>query len=164
MAEHMKFDPLVVENWQKLDLSSLKVLANGMTGQFNGSYKMALVDAFPELRFSAEWLGGVAEGTAKFLGSKTGLAISSPKRRGYWQERQNRREHFCEFARRQGFDPLSAGNWERLGWQQLKPLTRMVSLFDGGYKRAIADAFPELHFSPGWLGAQRTTNNENTCA
>jgi len=55
-ATKMGFNPLVSDNWEKLNRPQLVRLVSGMVSRFKGSYKMAIVDAFPELQFSKEWL------------------------------------------------------------------------------------------------------------
>jgi len=69
-AAKMGFDPLVAEKWETQSITTLKLAAGRMAQQFRGSYKLAILDAFPELKFSDEWLSGVKlEHRAKFDGA-----------------------------------------------------------------------------------------------
>jgi len=52
----MGFDPLVSENWEKLPPSVLKSGAQNMSSAFKSSYKLTIMDAFPEVQFSSSWL------------------------------------------------------------------------------------------------------------
>jgi len=54
-ATKMGFDPLVAKNWEKLPPSVLKSGAQHMSGVFKSSYKLTIMDAFPEAQFSLSW-------------------------------------------------------------------------------------------------------------
>jgi len=61
-AAKMGFDPLVADNWEKIHWKTLETAVLGMKTHFNGSYKLTLADAFPELQFSSEWLSSIKQG------------------------------------------------------------------------------------------------------
>jgi len=58
----MGFDPLMASNWELLGQrapAKLQQAVYSMASHFKGSYKLAVMDAFPELRFSETWLQGI---------------------------------------------------------------------------------------------------------
>jgi len=59
IAKLLGNDPLIAEDWEKLSSPIIEKHVGRMATQFNGSYKLVLVDAFPELCFSKTWLKGV---------------------------------------------------------------------------------------------------------
>jgi len=147
------FDPLVAENWENQGHRELMGITKCMASHFNGSYKMTVVDTFPELCFSKRWLQGVVEKTAQIMPDKLGESIGETKKgKGYWKSRENRRNHLCEFAAKKGFDPLVADNWEKLEATEVRRFVQsMATHFDRrSFKLVIADAFPELCFSKYW--------------
>jgi len=60
-AAKMGFDPLVVENWENLKWEKLPYVINSMSYHLSRSYKRVIMDSFPELCFSKEWLQGMKE-------------------------------------------------------------------------------------------------------
>jgi len=59
-AAQAGFDPLIAQNWEEQDPNRLKESVRCMIHIFKGSYKLAIVDAFPELTFSPDWLVSIA--------------------------------------------------------------------------------------------------------
>jgi len=67
VAAKMGFDPLVAKNWEMLEHAELKAITTSMAYHFNGSSKLAIVDAFPGLDFSKQWLQGTKEKPAEHI-------------------------------------------------------------------------------------------------
>jgi len=48
--------------------------------------------------------------------------------KGYWQDINNRKRFFCEFAEEMGFDPYNPDNWKNVTLNQLKAVKKVNSL------------------------------------
>jgi len=49
--------------------------------------------------------------------------------KGYWQNVENRRKFFIEFAKEKGFDPYDASNWLKVTTTQLKEKQVLPNFF-----------------------------------
>lgn len=78
---------------------------SGFIHMYGDSLKEALKATFPELNF--DFKGIPCAHTAR----GDNHDYSEHKPRGYWNNIENRRRFFQEFAAERGFDPLQAENW-----------------------------------------------------
>lgn len=131
-ARDMGFDPLIAENWYKVEFTSLlnshpkawSLLHNYK----NPTFSKILMDVFP------------------FIGLAQHNFLSTPRR--YYSNTENRRLFFDRFAAARGFDPLVRENWYSI--------TRsMIVCAQGGpgimrhfnsVSSALIEAYPNLGF------------------
>jgi len=88
--------------------------------------------------------------------------LSRPK--GYWSNKQNRREFLCQLAQEQGFDPYVPENWTKVKTKYVvkkvcvfifiqltldssKKANRLIALY-GSLAATVQASFPEL----SWAG------------
>jgi len=58
---------------------------------------------------------------------KTRKGMKKPKR--YWKDVNNRRQFFCEFAQRKGFDPHDVDNWANVTRQQVVAAMEVFAIY-----------------------------------
>jgi len=66
-------------------------------------------------------------------------AHTDPKRpKGFWQNQENRRKFFCEFADQVGFDPYVPTNWATIGNKDILAKEVVTSCLKAKVKDACA--------------------------
>jgi hypothetical protein len=89
------------------------------------------------------------------------------RRKGFWQNRENRRQFFIDLATSKGLDPFHPDTWKKITRKDLRAFkVSFFSLFQSSYfyilqgdsmvrqfhlRKAVADAFPEIEFDAEWL-------------
>jgi len=127
-AKENKFDPRQADNWYSVQPDQIKDVS-GILSQYNGSFSTALVDLFPEINFDI----------SKFAALP----------RNFWQDAQNKRRVFEEYATKNGFDPLVPTNWYTIRADQLqmagiKGTRTIMTQYKQNIAEALADLFPHI--------------------
>jgi len=147
-ATKQGFDPLVAANWENLSSHTLERAVGPMKYAFRSSYKLAIMETFPELLFSKGWHPTLSRRTD----DPTSEKVVPKKPRGYWKSQANRKKHLWESAEKMGLDPRVPESWENLDYKKhFGHLLGMTNHFNGSFKLTVVDAFPELKFSQQWM-------------
>eukprot|EP00026_Physarum_polycephalum_P001418 Phypoly_transcript_01419.p1 GENE.Phypoly_transcript_01419~~Phypoly_transcript_01419.p1 ORF type:complete len:980 (+),score=139.70 Phypoly_transcript_01419:131-3070(+) len=132
IAKAKGFDPLMAENWYSISHSEVVIQKGGsiMLEYYEGSVVKALLDVYPNIGLDEE----------KFL-------ITT---RQYWQQEQNQRKFFDDFAHKHDFDPLSAASWytiSRAAVTSEKGGTEVLSFYDS-LITALCHLYPDIGIDP----------------
>eukprot|EP00026_Physarum_polycephalum_P001689 Phypoly_transcript_01691.p1 GENE.Phypoly_transcript_01691~~Phypoly_transcript_01691.p1 ORF type:complete len:1022 (+),score=174.74 Phypoly_transcript_01691:50-3115(+) len=131
LAEEMKFDPLITENWYTISKEDVLRHEKGkaMLAFYNNSQIKPIIHAFPELHFSP----------LKF-------AVVPQK---YWSDPKNRKAFFDSVAKAKGFDPLVAENWYPLTLSDFmkfkaEKASGVLSFYGSSPRKALMDVYPDI--------------------
>eukprot|EP00026_Physarum_polycephalum_P015940 Phypoly_transcript_16746.p1 GENE.Phypoly_transcript_16746~~Phypoly_transcript_16746.p1 ORF type:complete len:229 (+),score=33.05 Phypoly_transcript_16746:161-847(+) len=127
-ADKNQFDPLSAENWYSVQPDLIQGIA-GVLNQYNGSFTKALVELFPEVNFVVSKFGALP--------------------RNFWQDPQNKRKVFEEYASKNGFGPLIPSNWYPIHTDQflasgIKGAWSVMAQYNNSMSRALTDLFPQI--------------------
>eukprot|EP00026_Physarum_polycephalum_P002368 Phypoly_transcript_02374.p1 GENE.Phypoly_transcript_02374~~Phypoly_transcript_02374.p1 ORF type:complete len:856 (+),score=113.95 Phypoly_transcript_02374:207-2774(+) len=125
-AKSRNFDPLVPENWYKVQKKDFLKL-QGLLKTFKGGYVKALLYLFPNI--------GLDE--SKF--------VSEQKK--FWKDLKNRQSFFIEFAKRNDFDPSDPANWYSVSPTLLyntENAQKALRAYNGDLARALLHVFPDI--------------------
>eukprot|EP00026_Physarum_polycephalum_P001669 Phypoly_transcript_01671.p1 GENE.Phypoly_transcript_01671~~Phypoly_transcript_01671.p1 ORF type:complete len:1064 (+),score=159.93 Phypoly_transcript_01671:260-3193(+) len=128
-ASENNFDPLVPENWYKVERKDIMEKGAGLIG---GHYKRSISDAlmanYPDI--------GLDPGKFKL------------KSKEYWNDIANRKRFFDDFAEKRKFDPLISENWYNITEQEVKTGSldgsRILQKYYGSLYSALQDTYPEI--------------------
>eukprot|EP00026_Physarum_polycephalum_P001094 Phypoly_transcript_01095.p1 GENE.Phypoly_transcript_01095~~Phypoly_transcript_01095.p1 ORF type:complete len:1190 (+),score=164.67 Phypoly_transcript_01095:101-3670(+) len=128
-AEKNSFDPLLADNWYKITRSKILSMKGSETilSMYGSSLSQALAQVYPEVDIDAAKF--------KFIEKQ------------YWKDVDNQRAFFIDLAKAKGFDPLLAKNWYSCSYwdiQGQKKAASVLAYYHGNYKKALAQAFPDL--------------------
>jgi len=111
-------------------------------------YRKAIVAAYPELSFESDWIAG-------------------NKHRGYWAKPEKCRQFFDKYAEEAGFNPSEPENWYGVtrGKIVAKGGSSLLHYYNGSHRKALVDAYPELHFAKdSWPSARKAKGNKKHTA
>ena len=91
----------------------------GPIDKYKGSLREALTVSFPEIQFTFE---GIKTGKGSFAQSLTYdiPLLDKDAQREYWQDVNNQRAFFVEYAKENGFNPYHATSWYNLDLTKMK--------------------------------------------
>jgi len=126
-ATHNDFDPLVADNWYQQSISKIMSTkgAHAMLVFHSGSVPKALRDLFPEISINL-----------------AGFGIST-----FWQQKENRRKFFENYAKSKGFDPLNPEEWYDQHVSEImeqKGAHAVVRHHNKSVSQALLDLFPGI--------------------
>jgi len=125
------FDPLIPNNWYSVSRDEILAMkgASALLRCYNRSMIKALVSLFPNI--------GLTEHKFAILPHN------------FWQETQNRRDFFVQFAKEKRFDALVPSNWYPISLQNLircKGASTVLRYYQGNFVVALQNLFPDLEF------------------
>eukprot|EP00026_Physarum_polycephalum_P000781 Phypoly_transcript_00782.p1 GENE.Phypoly_transcript_00782~~Phypoly_transcript_00782.p1 ORF type:complete len:944 (+),score=105.33 Phypoly_transcript_00782:1215-4046(+) len=122
-ARENGFDPLIPENWYSVERSDIVKEAPGLLQYYEDSFVEAVIAIFPEVTFQIH----------KFK--------QAPK--NYWDNKDNRRKFFVDFAKSKGIDPLIPSHWYSLTIEDFRvPKMKSVVVYYKSIPAALMDLFP----------------------
>eukprot|EP00026_Physarum_polycephalum_P001538 Phypoly_transcript_01540.p1 GENE.Phypoly_transcript_01540~~Phypoly_transcript_01540.p1 ORF type:complete len:1069 (+),score=95.14 Phypoly_transcript_01540:45-3251(+) len=120
------FDPLVASNWHAQSKQALLSLndVQSVLSYHKGSISQALLELFPNI----------------------GLDKSTLYTKSLWNEASDRRNFFEEYAKANGFDPLTATNWYRQSRERIMAVQGAHSVlnYHRTLSQALVDLFPDI--------------------
>eukprot|EP00026_Physarum_polycephalum_P003058 Phypoly_transcript_03067.p1 GENE.Phypoly_transcript_03067~~Phypoly_transcript_03067.p1 ORF type:complete len:822 (+),score=139.06 Phypoly_transcript_03067:68-2533(+) len=130
------FDPLIPKNWRDFSVKKLRDHDGySLISKWNNSPFQALRGVYPDVKFKASDFYTV------------------PKK--YWDNAENRKKAFDQFAASRGFDPLVTENWypiiASLSDEKSKSAMEslpIITLYGGSFQTALIDVYPNLSFVP----------------
>jgi len=126
-ARDQGFDPLIPDNWYKISSDDIKSYkgARSVLAHHNGSAIKALSDLYPDISLNPEKFSVIP--------------------RNYWNNIDNQRGFFTNFARENKFDPTDPNNWYSIAHSSVKAYKRASSVL-AYYKKSLTIAL--LHLFP----------------
>eukprot|EP00026_Physarum_polycephalum_P001959 Phypoly_transcript_01963.p1 GENE.Phypoly_transcript_01963~~Phypoly_transcript_01963.p1 ORF type:complete len:985 (-),score=156.37 Phypoly_transcript_01963:23-2977(-) len=128
IAKEMGFDPKIPENWYPLSLELVLPHKGAVIvlSRYNHNLCTALMHLFPNVAFDKD----------KFIPPN------------YWLSMKNRKDFLLNFAKEQGFDPLSPSPWYQYISLPIKGAEAMLTYYGGSLYRALIASFPNVPFDP----------------
>eukprot|EP00026_Physarum_polycephalum_P003660 Phypoly_transcript_03673.p1 GENE.Phypoly_transcript_03673~~Phypoly_transcript_03673.p1 ORF type:complete len:675 (+),score=95.36 Phypoly_transcript_03673:213-2237(+) len=128
LARDLNFDPLVPANWYSVTTHEIEQRKYGRTVlyYYGWSLSEALTHLYPNIGLQKH----------KFFHSS-----------GHWQNVQNRKRFFDDFARDHKFDPLSPENWYPITSDQIKATRNAGSVlryYGGRHVKALQSLYPDI--------------------
>eukprot|EP00026_Physarum_polycephalum_P000538 Phypoly_transcript_00539.p1 GENE.Phypoly_transcript_00539~~Phypoly_transcript_00539.p1 ORF type:complete len:959 (+),score=132.38 Phypoly_transcript_00539:57-2933(+) len=126
-AQAHAFDPLVPENWYCQPAKSIMAIENAVSvmNHHNDNVPKALLDLFPDI----------------------GLESSKFSTQPMWNEFDNRKKFFLQFAKDNGFDPHNPNNWYSQRRHKLyaaKGAFSIMNYHNGRASTALLEIFPDI--------------------
>eukprot|EP00026_Physarum_polycephalum_P001762 Phypoly_transcript_01764.p1 GENE.Phypoly_transcript_01764~~Phypoly_transcript_01764.p1 ORF type:complete len:946 (-),score=154.63 Phypoly_transcript_01764:299-3136(-) len=145
LAKEKGFEKTLAENWYKVTREEILAKKGGNEiVALRGGYIPAIVAAYPDIGLELMKFPRVTD--------------------NYWKDPKNRRQFFDEYARDHNFDPLEAGNWYSVLYEELvqyKGGGRVIR-YHGTYARALKELYPEVNFNmERFKKTEHWTNKEN---
>eukprot|EP00026_Physarum_polycephalum_P001173 Phypoly_transcript_01174.p1 GENE.Phypoly_transcript_01174~~Phypoly_transcript_01174.p1 ORF type:complete len:997 (+),score=112.19 Phypoly_transcript_01174:34-3024(+) len=134
------FDPLNPENWYSIPRQRMlgHKGSEALLRHYKGSFMRALLSVFPDIGFDK----------SKFVF----------RHQKYWEDPENRRKMFLEFAAKEGFDPLMAENWYPITRTQVamtgKGATSCFAYYSS-ISHALLSLFPNIGLEENKFESQR---------
>eukprot|EP00026_Physarum_polycephalum_P003078 Phypoly_transcript_03087.p1 GENE.Phypoly_transcript_03087~~Phypoly_transcript_03087.p1 ORF type:complete len:857 (-),score=123.40 Phypoly_transcript_03087:4-2394(-) len=145
-AANNHFDPLLADNWYQEPLNKISAAkgAYAMLIHHSGSVQKALQDLFPEIRINLARFGVTT----------------------FWQQKENRRKFFENYAKTKGFDPLIPNMWYSQPISEImeqKGAYAVVRHHEKSVAKALVDLFPEIGLNPDGFSplTKHLENSEN---
>eukprot|EP00026_Physarum_polycephalum_P003771 Phypoly_transcript_03785.p1 GENE.Phypoly_transcript_03785~~Phypoly_transcript_03785.p1 ORF type:complete len:728 (+),score=112.28 Phypoly_transcript_03785:126-2309(+) len=130
-ARKREFDPLDVDRWYLVSNQDIKDEKNGVSvlNTYGGSLSKALSSLFPSLKIDE----------SKFHNTRF----------KFWQEMENQKEFFINFAKLQRFDPLVPENWYNTNIYSVISVrggTSILKMYNMSIAKALILLFPHISF------------------
>jgi len=130
LASAQNFDPLVAENWYKINFYDIMKRKGGaaVLKIYRNSWSRAIIATFPDI------------GLDLFKFNKV------PQH--YWKEQNNQKNFFLELAKKRGFDALVPEHWYNISYKEYKKESKIGSFLVDKVCNTLQSLFPEVRFDP----------------
>jgi hypothetical protein len=83
-------------------------------------YRKLIVSTFPEINFGSEWAKGWISSLSFIHSVLTNKCVFEENRnKGYWKDRENRRQFLIDLATSKGLDPFKSTTWTSTTWKDV---------------------------------------------